>query len=82
MIADGPKFTRVKLTARGIEEIGALELPRQRIDFHFETMPAREIETFIARRDQHTLQRAVEANPTWPVAQGQSHKASHTRKDP
>ena len=49
------KLIRIKLTDLGIDEIGALSLPMQRVNFSFQNMTGVEVEEFLTRWDQHKL---------------------------
>ena len=55
VIGDGSKLIRIKLTDLGIEELGSLDLPMQRVDFRFESMADFEVEDFMSRWDDHKL---------------------------
>jgi hypothetical protein len=49
------KLARIKLTDLGIDELGSLDLPMQRVDFSFENMADAEVEKFMSRWDEHKL---------------------------
>ena len=55
VIDDGGKLIRIKLSDLGIEELGSLDLPVQKVDFSFENMSHFEVEDFMKRWDEHKL---------------------------
>ncbi len=55
VIGDGSKLVRIKLTDLGIDELGSLDLPMQRVDFSFEDMSDTEVQSFMERWDEHKL---------------------------
>ena len=55
VIGDGGKLVRITLTDLGIEDLGSLHLPMQRVDFNFENMNGTEADTFMTVWDGHKL---------------------------
>jgi hypothetical protein len=52
LLRDGPRRVRVRLSPQGERAIGALRLPRTRVELEFENLSEAEIAAFLRRFDR------------------------------
>lgn len=55
IVEDGSRRVTIDIIDQGQRELGALELPLERLDFSFEGYDEAEVDNFMARFDAHTL---------------------------